>query len=771
MYPWLLYSLITLSSDPVLSNPVILSLIELHHIDKSGKIVIHNMDVLLKDCNTPQLYLTAGHNMSNESTLGSFSMTLSNSSIGQLNVSSGYKVSLLDSHFDGRDRPEIPLIILEDSSLFIENSTFMHNKEMTNSSLVTLHNAHYLRVNNSTFSHNILVSKLIDVNETTDIRFEFVTFWNNTVKPVNDTVMFFLKLKNVMDFTMERTTFLDNTIGFSVGSFLVAVVNVYNSTLMEIAFNGNMIEKNGSLLGIQNTNMQLENCDFSKNSVAHFLVLIDHVDRRTMHTTNMAHNVTCLVYTNVNIQQSKFMRNSAMVLLQVRSSSKALLNVTKFVSNSAIALAYFEKNGSVTMDGLLFLSNFVSAWMFYIKQSNLYIRQSNLVNNTSTKRGFLISTNASRLVADDITVSHNDGMFLVIGQDSNISLTSSIFRKNVFDTLITLTKSEIQIKYSLFKSNHMHIIYGIASTVHIKDTVLSGPEIIFQIFVELMSSLIMEKSQMVSIGQIGCKNSMCLFKDSLFKNNSNQDSVLRISEHATGFFYKVHFEGNNAATLVQVDDQANVEFKRCIFENNIAFPDILVENSMLVCKNSNIVFTNTQIEGYKIPELDLGVIGDTFAQCDACLMSLINTSFITHHTQSMFAIDSNIANSDISFYNCTLHFDSSEDHKSTTDWSGWPSPRKDAQFRYAMTRVDIQDPYNKCSIYGHLKNIKTYRSSFRFNRTEFHSRQLNTSWIVVKTYVNHSETPFTSGKYIYKNHLFTLVAQGGTVKFFSSQVS
>ncbi len=292
----------------------------------------------------------------------------------------------------------------------------------------------------------------------------------------------------------------------------------------------------------------------------------------------------------------------------------------------------------------------------------------------------------------------------------------------------------------------MHVIHSIASSVHINDTILSGPEAIFQISMTLASSLIIEKSQMMYLGQIDCKNSMCLFKDSLFKNNSNQDSVIRISEHAKGYFQKVHFEGNNAATLVQVDNQANVEFDGCIFTNNIAFPDILVENSMLVCKNSNIFFTNTQIEGYKIPELDLGVIGDTFAQCDACLMSLINTSFITHHTQSMFAIDSNIAPSDISFYNCTLHFDSSEDHKSTTDWSGWPSPSEDAQFRYAMTRVDIQDPYNKCSIYGHLKNIKTYLSSFRFNRNEFHSQQLNTSWIIVKTYVNHSETPFASGK-------------------------
>ena len=138
------------------------------------------------------------------------------------------------------------------------------------------------------------------------------------------------------------------------------------------------------------------------------------------------------------------------------------------------------------------------------------------------------------------------------------------------------------------------------------------------------------------------------------------------------------------------------------------------------------------VEGLHIPEQVQGsMIVDTFANCDACSMSLIKTSFTSNHTQSMFAIDSNIGPSDIALYNCTLNFDNMKNHKSTSNMSDWPSvgkgldwnsPGKAPQFRYALTKVHYTHNEVTVSPPGESKELMTYNLTFGCNGNEFRSQ-------------------------------------------------
>ncbi len=280
--------------------------------------------------------------------------------------------------------------------------------------------------------------------------------------------------------------------------------------------------------------------------------------------------------------------------------------------------------------------------------------------------------------------------------------------------------------------------------------VFSGPLLSGHISFAQASRALIQDCLLVSTG-IVCHNSSCHFKESTLKNNVNKESVVWVTQHALASFMRVQFEQNNARILVQADKKADVQISSCRFTNNTAYPDVLEENSLFVCLESNIIFTDSLFHGLTIPEIDLftshkGIITENFAYCDACVMSLLNTTYTTHHKQSMFDITSIKGRSDISFHNCTLTFDLLNDHGNMNYNARWPSRSTDAQFRYALTNVKVEYPQNQISIYGDPDLLMTYHSTFTFDGVEFQSQKsMNIPWTIGGKYVNHTESVFASG--------------------------
>ncbi len=698
------------------------------------------MEIHIKDCNTPLLYIKASKKRPREKIQHDLRITVSNSTFGQLNVSDGYTVNISNCVIDGKVRHHVPLIILKNSSMFVENSRFMNNKEESDSSLITIKNGHSVVIENSEFLNNTLFQKLLDINGTDHVRINVVRLWNNSVNPVNDAVPFLLKLKNVKNLEIYMSRFQQNSIGLSVGAFFLAAVNVNNTIMTSTVFSENIVFESGSLIGIQNSAMEISQCDFSGNRVHNFLLLIDEIRKDKS-------------LTHVEISRSNFTKNIATVTLHIRYFVHVSLDETHFIQNSVLAMTFVEGNTVMNITGSDFLYNFVSGWLFYIRGSSISIKDSRLGNNTSANRGHLISTNSSDAVVESITVENNDGVSFLIAEKSNVSLTNGRFTKNNFDTLIYLKVSEMHLRDSSVVESSLNIIFSSASFINITGTGLSGLQPAGQTSFTLGSRVIIQDCLLMSIGQIVCYNSSCYFEDSTVKNNVNKDSVVWVTQHALASFKRVQFEQNNARILVQVNTQGDVQIDLCTFKNNSAYPDVFEQNSLFMCSESNIIFTSSEIDGLLIPEIDrfpshTNIITENFAHCDACILSLLNTTYRTHHKQSMFHISSTDGHSDISFYNCTLTFDLSNDHGINNVNARWPSQSTDAQFRYALTRVHVEYPYNQLSVYGmdsHL--LKTHNSTFTFDGLEFHSHKSNEPWTVGGKYVNHTETVFASGSY------------------------
>ncbi len=417
------------------------------------------MNIHIEDCNTPLLYIKASKKRPREHDLR---ITVSNSTFGQLNVSDGYIVNISNCAINGKVRHHVPLIILNNSSIFIEKGRFINNEEESDSSLITIKNGYSAVIENSEFFNNTLFQKLLDINGTDHVRISEVRLWNNSVNPVNDSVIFLLKLKNIKNLEIHASQFHDNSIGLSVGAFFLAVVNVNNAIMTDTVFSKNIVLESGRLIGIQSSAIQIIQCDFFRNSVHEYLLLIDEIRRDES-------------FTNVEIYRSNFTKNIATVNLLIKYFVNVSLDETYFVWNSVVAMAFVEGNNVMNITSSMFLSNFVSVWLFYIKGSTMLIKDSRLGNNTSANKGYIISTNSSNIVADNITVESNDGAFFLVAEKSNVSLAHSRFTNNKLDTLIEIKRSEMHIKGSSILHSSVKTILSITSYIRIMEAVFTLP--------------------------------------------------------------------------------------------------------------------------------------------------------------------------------------------------------------------------------------------------------------------------------------------------------